>query len=200
MTVEIRRADRLGEEGRRAAAALLAQGFAEDFTAVTRDPDRLAAAFESIILPEHVYLALRDDEPAGITTLTEGDQEVFAPRWAPLRRHLGVLRGTVLYLVVRGAFMGNDPDAAPGRAELGFVATAPEHRGAGVATALLRQLVQTSGHRVYVLRDIKDTNEAALKVYRRLGFVEYTRRRARFSRRAGFSAYVSMRREVPATR
>lgn len=200
MTIEVTRADRLGEEGRRAAAALLAQGFAEDFTAFSRDPDRLADAFEPIILPEHVYLALRDGEPAGITTLTEGDQEVFAPRWAPLRRRLGVLRGTLLYWVVRGAFMGNHPDAAPGRAELDFVATAPAHRGNGVATALLRHLLQTSGHQVHVLRDIKDTNEAALGVYRRLGFAEYTRRKAHFSRRAGFSAYVSMRREMPANR
>ncbi|WP_147916319.1 GNAT family N-acetyltransferase [Ruania zhangjianzhongii] len=197
MSIEVVRADSLGEPGRSAAAALLAHGFAQDFTAVTRDPERLAAAFEPIIVPVRFHLALRDGDPAGITTLTEPDQEVFDPRWAPLRRSLGVLRRTLLYLVVRGAFMGHDPDAAPGRAELGFVATAPEHRGAGVATALLRHLVQTSGHRVHVLRDIKDTNEAALHVYRRLGFVEYTRRTARFSHRAGFSAYVSMKRESP---
>lgn len=97
--------------------------------------------------------------------------------------------------MVRSAFMGADPNAAPDRAQIDFVATAPEHRGRGVATALVRQLVATSGHRVHVLRDIKDTNEAALHVYRTLGFVEYTRRKARFSRHAGFSAYVSLRRE-----
>ena len=39
------------------------------------------------------------------------------------------------------------------------------------------------------------TGEAALHVYRRLGFVEHTRRKARFSRRTGFSAYVPMKRE-----
>ena len=52
---------------------------------------------------------------------------------------------------------------------------------------------------MHVLRDIKDTNEAALSVYRRLGFAEYTRRPARFAKRAGFSAYVSMKREIPVT-
>ncbi|HLS62466.1 MAG TPA: GNAT family N-acetyltransferase [Ruania sp.] len=195
MSIEVVRAEALGDRGRRAAAALLARGFAEDFAAITSDRDRLAAAFEPIILPEHIYLALRDGQPAGIATLTGADQEVFVPRWAPLRHRLGVLRGTVLHVVVRIWFMGGDPDGVPGQAEIGSVATDPEHRGHGVATALIRHLLEVSDHRVHVLRDIKDTNEAALRVYRRLGFVEYTRRKARFSRRAGFSAYVSMRRE-----
>src|SRR5699024_2727083 len=136
-----------------------------------------------------------DGQPAGIATLTGADQEVFVPRWAPLRHRLGVLRGTVLHVVVRIWFMGGDPDGVPGQAEIGSVATDPEHRGHGVATALIRHLWEVCDHRVHVLVDIKDTNEPALRVYRRLGFVEYTRRKARFSRRAGFSAYVSMRRE-----
>ncbi|HLR27108.1 MAG TPA: GNAT family N-acetyltransferase [Ruania sp.] len=199
MAIDVVRADILGGSGRRAAAALLARGFAQDFTAFSRDPDRLTAAFEPIIRPERFYLALHDGEPVGITTLTEGAQEVFAPRWAPLRRHLGVLRGSLMFLVVWYAFMGNDPDATAGRANLGFVATAPEHRGKGVATELLRHLVQTSGHQVHVLRDIKDTNEAALNVYRSFGFAEYTRRTAHFARRAGFSAYISMKRDIAVT-
>lgn len=84
-------------------------------------------------------------------------------------------------MVVRGAFMGAGPNAAPDRAQIDFVVTAPAHRVRAVATALVRQLVATSGHRNHVLRDIRDSNEAALRVYRRLGFVEYTRRKARFS-------------------
>ena len=199
MTIEIVRADALGDDGRRAAAALLARGFAEDFAAITRDRERLAAAFEPILLPERIYLALRDGVPAGIATLTEAGEEIFAPRWRPLRRALGVLRGTVLHVVVRAWFMGDDPDGVPGQVEIGSVATAPEHRGHGVATALLRHLLATPGPRVHVLRDIKDTNEAALNVYRRLGFAEYARRPARFAKRAGFSAYVSMKREIPVT-
>lgn len=199
MTIEIVRADALGDDGRRAAAALLARGFAEDFAAITRDRERLAAAFEPIVLPEHIYLALRDGEPAGIATLTEAGEEVFAPRWAPLRRVLGVLRGTVLHVVVRTWFMGEDPDGVPGQVEIGSVATDPEHRGHGVATALVQHLVAAGDHQVYVLRDIKDTNEAALSVYHRLGFAEYNRRPARFAKRAGFSAYVSVKREIPVT-
>lgn len=93
MSIEVVRADSLGERGRHAAATLFAHGFAQDFTAFSREPDRLAAAFEPIILAERFYLALRDGEPAGIATLTEPDQEVFDPRWAPLRQHLGPVRG-----------------------------------------------------------------------------------------------------------
>jgi ribosomal protein S18 acetylase RimI-like enzyme len=44
----------------------------------------------------------------------------------------------------------------------------------------------------FVLRDIKDTNVPALGLYTKLGFTEVQRRRVRFAKRAGFTAYVSM--------
>lgn len=44
----------------------------------------------------------------------------------------------------------------------------------------------------FVLRDIKDTNTTALGLYAKLGFTETQRRRIKFAKRAGFSAYVSM--------
>ena len=44
----------------------------------------------------------------------------------------------------------------------------------------------------FVLRDIKDTNVPALRLYAKLGFAETQRRRIRFAKRADFTAYISM--------
>lgn len=196
MSSEIRRSDELDESGRRRVAEVLVRGFADDFAWFSTDATRLADAFEHMVLPERFYAVLVDGEPAAIASFTVGDQECFAPRAAPMRRHLGRVHGTLTYLVVRSQFLGTPPDARPGLAEIGFVATDPDRRGRGLATALLQHLMAVPGVDELVLRDIKDTNAAALGLYRKLGFTESSRRPVRSAKRAGFSAYVSMRRSL----
>lgn len=194
MTLTISRGDALGEDYRRRITEVLVRGFAEDFAFFSTDPGRLADAFQHMLLLDRFYAALVDGEPAAIASLTTGDQECFAPQWAPMRRHLGLVHGTITSLVVRTQFLGAPPEARPGLAEIGFVTTAPGHQGRGVATALMRHLLELPGIEEFVLRDIKDTNEPALGLYRKLGFTESARRPVRGAQRAGFSAYVSMRR------
>ncbi|GIG68756.1 GNAT family N-acetyltransferase [Phytomonospora endophytica] len=191
--IKVVRGDELGERHRRAITEVLVEGFAKDFAYFSKDPERLAAAFEHMLLLPRFHVALVDGEPAGVASLTTGTQECFAPRRAELRRHLGAIHGTISHLVIRSQFLGVPDEARPGLAEIGFVATAPAHRGRGVATALMRDLIAVPGFDTFVLRDIKDTNAAALGLYAKLGFEEYRRRPVTFARRAGFGSYVSMR-------
>ena len=160
---------------------------------VSRDTGILADAFEHRRLLDRFYIALVDGEPAGLASLTEGDQTLFAPRWREIRRHLGLARGLLGYVVIRTWFMRAYEGARPGLAEIGFVATEPAHQGRGVATALLRHLLALPESRDYVLEDIKDTNEPALGLYAKLGFTVYKRRKVRFARRVGFTELVSMK-------
>ncbi|GGK93505.1 GNAT family N-acetyltransferase [Nocardia jinanensis] len=191
--VVVVRGDELGEDYRRRVTEVYVRGFAEDFVAFSRDTGKLADAFEHMLLLERFYIALVDGEPAGLASLTEGDQTLFAPRWREIRRHLGPARGLLGYVVIRRWFMRAYDGARPGLAEIGFVATEPAYQGHGVATALLRHLLAHPGYREYVLEDIKDTNAPALSVYTKLGFTVYKRRKARFARRAGFSELLSMK-------
>ena len=189
--IEITRGDELGEEHRRSITEVLVNGFAEDFAFFSKDPRLLADAFEHMVILERFYVALVDGEPAAIASLTEGEQECFAPEARPIKRALGWMRGTISYWIVRSQFLGAYEDARDGLAEIGFVTTAPEHQGKGVATALMRALLDLP-YDEFVLRDIKDTNAPALGLYRKLGFAETVRRPVKFAERAGFSAYISM--------
>jgi ribosomal protein S18 acetylase RimI-like enzyme len=190
--VVVARGDELGEEYRRRITEVYVRAFAEDFVAFSRDTGRLADAFEHMLLLRRFYVALVDGEPAGLASLTEGDQTLLAPRWHEIRRHLGPVRGLLAYVVIRRWFMRPSDGARPGLAEIGFVATEPDHQGRGVATALLRHLLALPRYREYVLEDIKDTNAPALGLYAKAGFTEYKRRKVRFARRAGFAELVSM--------
>ncbi len=197
--IEIKRGDELGEASRRRITEVLVRGFAEDFAYFSKDPDVLADAFEHMVLLERFYVAVVDGEPAAIASVTEGSQECFAPERRPFRDALGRVHGEISYRIVRSQFLGAYDGARDGLAEVGFVTTAPEHQGKGVATALVRHLMDLPYDEL-VLRDIKDTNVPALALYRKLGFTEHHRRPVRFSGRAGFSAYVSMsRRRSPAS-
>ncbi|MGP9539219.1 GNAT family N-acetyltransferase [Brachybacterium sp. AOP43-C2-M15] len=191
--IEIRRADELGETHRHRLATVFVRGFAEDFAAFSRDPERLASAFAHMLVLERWRVALLDGEPAAVAFVTEGAQEALAPRWAPMRRALGLVRGTLTFLIVRSQFVGAADDARPGLVEIGFVTTDPALRGRGAAKQLLRRILDEETAPEVVLRDIKDTNEAALGLYRRLGFEEYERRPVRFAERSGFRDCVSVK-------
>ncbi|MGP5126995.1 GNAT family N-acetyltransferase [Brachybacterium tyrofermentans] len=191
--ITIVRGDELGEPYRRAIAAVFTQGFAEDFSFFSKDPDVLADAFAPMLLLEHFHVACVDGEPAGLATLTNGDQEVFDPSAATLRRHLGPIRGTICYRVIRSWFMGPSDGVSHGATEIGSVTTVPRFRGRGVGTALLQHLITLPGHSSFLLEDIKETNGAALGLYRKLGFSEDRRTPQRFPRLAGFTSLISMR-------
>ncbi|MDG4825912.1 GNAT family N-acetyltransferase [Asanoa sp. WMMD1127] len=190
--IEVTRADALGEPFRRRVAEVLVSGFADDFASFSRDETTLTDVFAPMLILERFHVARVDGEPAGVATLTSPGEQIFAPSASDIRRHLGLVRGTVTHQIIRTQFMRPRPPDFP--TEIGFVATAPAHQGRGVATALLRHLLALPGHREFVLEDIKDTNEPALSLYRKLGFAEYRRRRVRFAGRAGFTHYVSMKR------
>src|SRR6185312_12880370 len=93
LMVVVKRGDVLGEEYRRRITEVYVRSFADDFVAFSRDAGRLADAFEHMLLLDRFYIALVDGEPAGLASLTEGDQMLFAPRWREIRRHLGLMRG-----------------------------------------------------------------------------------------------------------
>ncbi|MEJ1086742.1 GNAT family N-acetyltransferase [Microbacterium sp. Mu-80] len=185
------RGDELGEGYRRRITEVLVNGFADDFAFFSKDPRVLADAFEHMVILERFHVALVDGEPAAIASVTEGAQECFAPEKRPIQQALGWIRGTISYRIVRSQFLGAYEDARDGLAEIGFVTTAPAHQGKGVATALMRSILELP-YDEFVLRDIKDTNAAALGLYRKLGFAETVRRPVKFAKRAGFSDYVSM--------
>ncbi|WP_422646835.1 GNAT family N-acetyltransferase [Actinoalloteichus caeruleus] len=189
--IEVIPARDFGAEHRRAVTEVYVDAFGADFTYFSKDPKRLAALFEPMMAPEHFHLAVVDGQPAGITALTDGRQQSVRPDRRQFVRQLGLVKGTIGAAVLSREF-GKTLDLPADTASLEYVGTAAAHQGKGVATALLTHLMRVSGHRRYVLEYIADTNVAALRLYRKLGFVEYQRIPVKHTRFSGINHYVSM--------
>lgn len=193
VVIEVRRGDALGEGYRRAIAEVFVEGFGEDLAYFAKDPARLTGAVEHMLVLERFHVALVDGRPAALASLTEVGQEAIDHDARTLRGHLGLVKGTIADRVFRTHFQGGSAGSGPGRAEIGFVASARRFRGRGAAKAVLHHLLALPGYNEYTLEDIKDTNTPALGLYEHLGFREYKRRDVGRSRWSGFHAYVSMK-------
>lgn len=191
--IEVVPAKDLGESYRRRITDVFAGGFSADFTSLSKDPLKLTDAFEHMLILDLFYVGLVDGEPAGIAACTNGVQESTRHDGRELRRHLGLVKGTIADLTFRSEFSGGVPGITPGAASIEFVATSPDYRGQGVARAVLTHLLELPNYREYVIDGVADTNVAALRVYERLGFTEFRRHSVWHTRFTGINYYVSLR-------
>jgi predicted GNAT family acetyltransferase len=158
-------------------------------------PGERAALFTpvEIVLPDRLVAHVRreadqmvlatapagsDALPTGTRSLTDADRDAaldlvalthpgpFAARTLEMGRYIGVFRDGVL------AAMAGERMALDGFAEISAVCTHPGHRGQGLARSLIAELaveMHARGQTPF-LHAFTD-NQAALSVYRKLGFV-----------------------------
>ncbi len=191
--IEIVPARELGEGFRRPITEVFVDAFGQDFAYFSKDPRRLADAFEHMLVLDVFHVALLDGEPAGIAACTDGRQQSAVPQGRHLRRHLGLVKGAIGAVALKREFSGGVPGLADDAASIEFVGTASRFQGKGVATALITHLLALPQYREYVLESVSDINTAALKLYEKLGFVEYKRVAVNHTKRTGISYYVSLK-------
>jgi ribosomal protein S18 acetylase RimI-like enzyme len=191
--IEIIPARELGEGYRRRIAEVFVDAFGADFSYFSDDPRKLADAFEHSLVLGVFYVALLDGEPAGIAACTDGRQQSVVLRGKHLRRHFGLVKGTIADVVLKREFSGGVPDATDRTASIEFVGTASRYQGKGVATAIIKHLLALPQYQEYVLESVSDINTRALNLYERLGFVEYKRRAVNHTKRSGISYYISLK-------
>lgn len=191
--VDVKRAAELGESYRRRIAEVFVDGFGPDLSYFSKDPRKLVDALAHILVLDLFHVALVDGEPAAIAACTDGRQLSVRHDGKELRKHLGLVKGTVADIGFRREFQKVLPYGKGGMASIEFVATASRFRGKGVATALLNHLLAMPQYSEYVLEEISDVNLPALRLYEKLGFREFKRKKVHHTWWTGINYYVSMR-------
>jgi ribosomal protein S18 acetylase RimI-like enzyme len=135
--------------------------------------------------PEAVRLGL-DDVPEILDLIALTEPGPFLPRTVELGTYLGIRhRGRLVALAGERSEMGVPPAGGwgrlrpPGWTEISAVCTAPDHRGKGLATRLVRAIaagIRQRGDTPFL--HASATNTGAIRLYESIGFT--LRRRSQF--------------------
>jgi ribosomal protein S18 acetylase RimI-like enzyme len=188
--MEIRPMSGCGESVRREAALVFVDGFYRELSFLSPDRDRLADAFAPMINPDAFWLAVRNGAVVGILACSDRTKQAIRLDRERMRKSFGLLKSSIAYRVMKGEFVKGKwyPE---GTGYIECVATSSAARRQGVASALLRFVLQHAPYRRYAL-DLMDTNTEARRLYDKMGFVESKRVREPFGRIKGFKERVFM--------
>ena len=172
-------------------ASVIAYAYRREFSTVTRDLDKVARALEHAVQIDRFFVADRGGDVVGTIACTDCTGRAMRVSATELRRHLGLVRGTVTARSVVPEFMTSlDYPATTGYVE--FVAVAEMARRQGIATKLVEGVIAQTPHTEYML-EVTDVNTAARDCYRKIGFADVNRKKERFGRLKGFRERIYMR-------
>lgn len=193
-TVIILRASEAGRDLKPEVSVVFVDGFYQWLNYFSKNKHQLAKAFAHMFDLNAFFVAMDGSSVAGIAACTDGKKPPIRLDRRELQRALGLISGSFAYIVLK-KHLENHPypfemEHRTGSVE--FVATAPEYRGQGVASALIRHIMSVSPYDEYVL-EVADTNTIAVRLYERLGFQEFLRVKAPNSKRNGVNDFVYMK-------
>ncbi|MGP0587394.1 GNAT family N-acetyltransferase [Paenibacillus timonensis] len=182
----------LGNDEVRQATGIFVEGFYDMLRFFSTDPVKLAKALEHALVKEQIFVAMEGEKVLGIFAYSVGQKRPFRFNLTVLRHTLGWIKGGLFYHFVRQE-LGKPLGLADRQCYFEAVATAKEARGRGVASLLNNELISRLGYEDYIL-EVVDTNIAAIRLYEKLGYVEFRRKPQRwFRKQSGFNARIYMR-------
>ena len=187
-------ASEFGNDTKMKISKIFVDGFFQWLNFFSKDKDKLTKAFSHMFNLEVFFVAVIDDEIAGIAACTDGKVSSIHLESKELKKHMGFFMGTITYSVLKREFEEKsypfEIDKGMGMVE--FVATSTKFRGQGVATAIMNYIFDSTPYCVYAL-EVADTNINAVKLYEKLGYTEFLRIKEKHSKQSGINYLVYMK-------
>ncbi|SDT47163.1 Acetyltransferase (GNAT) family protein [Paenibacillaceae bacterium GAS479] len=189
------RADQAESDVRAQMSDIFADGFTQWLHYFSKDRNRIAKAFTHMFVLDQFYVALQDGRVAAMAACTDGTATSVKLDSAQLREHLGFIRGTFAGIVLKKEFEQRLYNPGGDKCSIEFVGTALPFRGLGAASTLIRYLLEHKSYNEFLIEEVADTNEPAMKLYAKLGFVEYKSKLLpeKHARKNGINRLVSLK-------
>lgn len=193
--INVIRADLADSDVRRGISEIFAEGFTQWLVFFSKDPNRIAAAFAHMFVLDQFYVALYQGQVVGMAACTDGATLSVKLDKKELRKYLGNFKGTLAGIFLKKEFERIVDPALSGTGSIEFVGTSAEFRGQGVASQLIRHILEHTPYETYLIEEVADTNTAAMKLYNKLGFKEYRRKQlpAKVAKKIGVNAMISLK-------
>lgn len=190
--MEIVRADQLDGADVQLARVFL-DGFGDYLKYFSKDRDRLVAAFAHMFRQECFFIAVEHGSVVAMAAITNGNDPAVRLSPKPLRRELGLLRGSLAAVMLSKTWSAGYPiPVGDDWGSIQFVATASDRLRRGGARAVLEHIIEHSGHNTYVL-EVGDRNTPAVALYKSLGFTEHARLPDPHSKHSGHDHLLYLR-------
>jgi ribosomal protein S18 acetylase RimI-like enzyme len=196
--MDIKRAVDFVDTVRESLSEMFIDGHSKELRLLSNDIPKLKKAFSHMFVLDYFYLAVIDNEIAGMAVCIDTENQCRIPDGKILRNYFGIIKGTLANTIFRLFFTKRqkypkeaEVDERTGSIEA--VATHVKYRKRGVASALLNHILASSIYDDHVL-EVVGSNTVALKLYHKLGFQEICRKKRLLGRFFGVNSVVYMKR------
>jgi ribosomal protein S18 acetylase RimI-like enzyme len=178
------------ESDRADIASVIVEAFRREFSALSRNMDKITSALTPAIEVGRFFVAERGADVIGAIACTDHTGRAMRVGAADWRRHLGLVRGEAAARILAGQWMSRlDYPADTGYLE--FVAVAERARRQGIATKLVEGVITQTPYIDFEL-EVTDVNVPARECYRKIGFVDVKQKKEKFGRFKGFRERIWM--------
>lgn len=176
-------------------AQIFAEGFAQWLGYFSKDKNIIAKAFSHMFILDQFYVAIENNKVAGMTACTDGKALSVQLNKKELRRHLGFFKGSIAGIVLKKEFEAPYENFPVNTGSIEFVGTASEFRGQGIATQIIKYIMENTPYSEFLIEEVADTNIPAMRLYEKLGFEEYKRKPIpeKIAKRNGINNLLSLK-------
>lgn len=194
-TFLIVKADETDLDARTQMSEIFAEGFTQWLGFFSKDKKVIAKTFAHMFILDQFFVAVANGKIAGVTACTDGTKKSVRLNNKELRRHLGFFKGSMAAIFLKKEFEAPYENFPPNTGSIEFVGTAPKFRGQGVASQLIKHIIDNTPYNDYVIDEVADTNIPAMRLYEKLGFEEYRRKSMpeKMARRNGINNLLSLK-------
>lgn len=189
------KADKIDLDVRSQISQIFAEGFTQWLGYFSKDKHVIAKAFAHMFILDQFYVAIENSEIAGVTACTDGTKKSVRLNNKELRKHLGFFKGSMAGVFLKKEFEAPYENFPPNSGSIEFVGTAPKFRGQGVASQIIKHIIEDTPYKDYVIEEVADTNIPAMRLYEKLGFKEYRRKTLpkKMAKKNGINNLVSLK-------
>ena len=170
------KADKVDFDVRKQMSEIFSEGFSQWLVFFSKDKNKIAKAFAHMFVLNQFYVAIANNKIAGMTACTDGADRSVRLNKKELRKHLGFFKGSMAGIFLKKEFEAPFEEFPPNTGSIEFVGTASEFRGQGVASQIIKHIIENTPYNDYVIEEVADTNTSAMNLYNKLGFEEYKRK------------------------
>jgi ribosomal protein S18 acetylase RimI-like enzyme len=191
--MEIKKANTFDENYiRTKISEIFVDGFGNWFVTLSKNKELLIKAFSHMFVLDMFYVAIIDNEIAGITACTNGIAGATDHDRKKLIKHFGFIKGTIINMIFNKEFKKQAIEIGEKIGSIEFVATLKKYHRQGIASGLINGIIKMTEYNEYIL-EVADTNCNALKLYEKLGFREFKRIAHKYKKQSGINYLIYMK-------